>query len=162
MPIETPHQCDNCGNELLLDAGTAGRWDSALHTGGPQQAPRPMGIQWAFYRCPACGFEGPWSKHWIGSSRELIAQYQDLLRSCKERYAQRRAGEEKLEKVLGILDAQKALASLPGASNIERVISVAVEPLLERIATLEDEAKRRRGGRPKGSRTKVRTAPKAE
>ena len=56
MPIETPHQCDNCGNELLLDAGTAGRWDSALHTGGPQQAPRPMGIQWAFYRCPACGF----------------------------------------------------------------------------------------------------------
>jgi hypothetical protein len=151
MPIETPHQCDNCGNELLLDAGTAGRWDSALHTGGPQQAPRPMGIQWAFYRCPACGFEGPWSKHWIGSSRELIAQYQDLLRSCKERYAQRRAGEEKLEKVLGILDAQKALASLPGSpASFETAVAEAVRPLLKRLEAAEEELRRRRGGRPAG------------
>lgn len=47
-------------------------------------------------------------------------------------------------------------------STKSKAAAAAVEPLLERIATLEDEAKRRRGGRPKGSRTKVRTAPKAE
>ena len=52
-----------------------------------------------------------------------------------------------------------ALAALPGASSIEQVIAATVEPLLDRIAKLEDEAKRKRGGRPLGSKTKRKKAP---
>lgn len=153
--------CAACGSDVLLNVGKGGRWNSSRYVGGPGQEPQSMGVQWAFYRCLRCGFEGPWERLFT-ASRELQLQYVALRETCLEYHRKRQASQEQIDKVVGLIESSKALASLPGASNIEQVISAAVEPLLERIATLEDEAKRRRGGRPKGSRTKVRTAPKAE
>lgn len=151
IPQETPHKCDICGNEILVDIGKAGRWDKVLHSGGPQQGPRPMGIQWSFYHCVMCGFEAPWNKAFIGS-RELLMQYKELLDLCKTNFQKRTKTSEDLTQIKGLLDAQKTLSSLPGAGHsLEAGISQAVTPLLERIKNLETDFQRRKGGRPKKS-----------
>lgn len=156
-PIEKAHKCSMCGSEILIDIGTAGRWNSLDHTGGPSQRPMgTIGIHWAFYRCAECGFEGPWKKQYMVGSKELNAQYKQILEECKTRFTRRRVIEDKLEKIEGIIDAQKTLSSLPGSTNFEHAISEATEPLLERIIELESELsklqaelQKRKGGRPK-------------
>lgn len=158
MRNEEPCKCAACGNEILLNIGRGGRWSSSRYVGGPGQEPQTMGVQWAFYRCLRCGFEGPWERFY-SASRELQMQYAALRESCLEYHRKRSASQDQIDKVVGLIESSKALAALPGASSIEQVIAATVEPLLDRIAKLEDEAKRKRGGRPLGSKTKHRKAP---
>lgn len=172
MPaIEHPHTCDVCGSEILINIGKAGRWNRVLHTGGPQQEPRIMGLGWAFYWCPMCDFRGPWKINYTGGSRELTIQYTKLLTECKERHDRRKSQGDLVEKLHGELDAASVLENLPGkGKGIEAAIEGAVAPLLERIQVLEAAnaaLKKRKGGRPplppeeKERRRKERLAKKA-
>lgn len=148
-PLETPHTCDMCGSEILINIGKAGRWNKVLHTGGPHQEPRLMGLGWAFYRCPMCQFEGPWRINYTGGSRELNLQYTQLLGECKEKHLQRKQQGDLIEKLNGELDATTALEGLPGRDkSIEAALEAATAPLYEKIQELEGLLKKRKGGRP--------------
>lgn len=167
-PIEQPHVCDMCRSEVLINIGKAGRWNRVLHTGGPQQEPRIMGLGWAFYWCPMCDFRGPWKINYTGGSRELTIQYNQLLTECKERHEKRKSQGDLVEKLHGELDAASVLENLPGkGQGIEAAIEGAVAPLLERIRELEASLTKRKGGRPplppeeKERRRKERLAKKA-
>jgi hypothetical protein len=155
MPnLEKPHICDNCGGELLADIGKVSKWNALLHTGGPGQEPRPMGIQWAFYRCITCGFEAPWRKTYVGS-RELTVQYSELFKICQERFKESQINKNHVKMIEGLLDAKKIMGSLPGSTGFEEALGNALVPLMDQLRVyenklkgLEQELQKRKGGRP--------------
>lgn len=108
-----------------------------------------MGLGWAFYRCPMCQFEAPWKINYTGGSRELNAQYQQLLTDCKKRHKERIEQGDLIEKLHGELDAASVLEGMPGRDKgLEAAIEAAVAPLQEKIQELEATLKKRKGGRP--------------
>jgi hypothetical protein len=114
-----------------------------------------MGAQWAVYMCLQCEAVFPYRKHYAAQP-QMQAQYTKIHQFCKERMLHRRRLEEIGGQLESMRDARKTLAVLPGAmGSSEAVISAAIQPLLTRIETLEAESKRKKGGRPPGSKTKV-------
>ena len=155
MPPETPIKCENCGNEELIHGLKLGRLNGAMgNIGGPGQEPPTMGAQWAVYMCLQCEAVFPYKKHYAAQP-QIQAQYEKVYRFCKERMLHRKRLEEIGGQLESMRDAKKTLSVLPGAmGSNEVVISTAIAPLMARIETLEAEAKRKKGGRPIGSKTK--------
>lgn len=158
MPLhEKAYKCHNCGNDLLRAAGPIARWDSFRHGGGPGQQPNIMGKSWDSYECMSCGFIGPWNKFY-SISPQLQQEYKEILQVCKEKYKDKQAFEKQLEMVKGMIEASKELKNLPGGSTTIEQVMEYLQPILdnqaEKIKSLEQEAKRRRGGRPKKATSK--------
>ena len=155
MPAETPIKCENCGNEELIHGIKLGRLNGVMgNIGGPGQEPPAMGSQWAVYLCLQCDAIFPYRKHYAAQP-QVQAQYEKIYKFCKERMEQRRRLEEIGGQIESIRDSRKALSVLPGAmGSNEAAISAAMQPLLARLEVVESEIQKRKGGRPKGSKTK--------
>ena len=162
MPQEVPVKCAGCSNEELVHGLRLGRLNGVMaNLGGPGQEPPPMGIQWAVYLCPKCGYIGPYKKNYSSQQTVQIA-YEKLTKICKEYADIKKVPEEAIKQLESMRDSRKVLSVLPGAmGSNEAMISSIVAPLRERIDQLEADAKRfeaeiqkRKGGRPKGSPNK--------
>lgn len=149
MPTEVPIKCDNCGNEELEHGFRHGRLNGMLNTGGPGQPPPAMDNQFAMYWCLQCDGVFPYKKHYAAQP-QIQAQYDRIMKFCKERIERRKKFEEMGKQLESIQGARKSLAILPGATgSFESQISAAVAPLKEEIESLKAELLKRRGGRPK-------------
>lgn len=153
-PVELPIKCENCGSEDLVHGLKFGKLNGAVgNTGGPGQEPMPIGNQWAVYMCPQCSAIFPYKKHYVGSPA-VVAQYQRVHQFFKERMERMKKAEEVAEKLESVRAANKTLATLPSlpgslGSN-EQAISNAIAPLIAKINAMDEELKKRRGGRPPG------------
>lgn len=150
MPLETELKCENCGNTILIHGRTMGRLNANhVNVGGPGQTPQTMGVQWAVYECLNCGGVFPYKKYYGVMGRPLQEAYVQIHNWCRERLGRRSVEKEAAEKLKGMIDSTKTLASLPGSDGLEEALTAALEPILKRLDKLETEAKRKRGGRPK-------------
>lgn len=157
---ELPHKCHNCRNTLLVDFGVAGQWDSIISDGSPGTTPNIMGTRWAVYYCTSCGFVGPWAKQYAASAN-LAKEYKEFLTFCKGVYSKRQIPSTLDEKLKSLMDAQNILEGFPNPNqnNFDEALSNALRPVIERLDAAEEELKKRRGGRPKGSKTKRKSTP---
>jgi DNA-directed RNA polymerase subunit RPC12/RpoP len=157
MPPETPIKCDNCGNEELVHGLRLGRLNGVMgNLGGPGQEPPPMGNQWAVYMCLQCDGIFPYKKHYTAQPG-IQSQYERVYRFCKDRMEHRKRLEEIGGQLESMRDAKKALSVLPGAMGSNEVaMSAKLEPLIARLEQVEAEIQKRKGGRPPGSKTKVK------
>lgn len=158
MPPETPVQCEHCGNDQLLHGADLklGTLNNMLaNIGGPGQVPPTMGNQWAVYLCPRCGAIFPYRKHYA-TQPQLQAQYEKIVKLCKERMNRQKNLEELGEKLEGILESFKVTSALPGgpgSNEDQQSMQHELTEIRKELAEMRAEIKRRRGGRPKGSKT---------
>ena len=101
------------------------------------------------YLCLNCDGIFPYRKHYAAQP-QMQAQYETLMKACKERIARTNKLEEGIKQIESIQGARKSLAILPGATgSFESQISSAIAPLKEEIEKLKAELMKRRGGRPR-------------
>ncbi len=146
-PMDNPVKCRKCGNENLVHNLTLGKANGSIKTGGPGQDAQLIGMKWAVYLCPVCLGIFPYERFY-NTTITLQSIYSQLLDWCDTTLESRNKDNEAISKLQSLIDSAQTLGSLPSFS-VDEQIAMAIQPLVDRVIQLEEELKRRKGGRPR-------------